>query len=214
MKTILCYGDSNTWGAVPATGQRHPEDVRWTGILARELGAEYRIVEDGLSGRTTVWDDPFEGYRNGLDGLGYSIHSTKPIDLAVVMLGSNDLNYTDAYGYYKGLGVLTDHLLHAQVFYPARQSVFRGEPKILLVSPITLHPDVARLRPEIHLSDKYADSCQFAAYTRRLAEEKGVPWMDAAEFAEPSVLDCLHMDAENHRILGEAIARKILTLFE
>ncbi len=212
MKTILCYGDSNTWGYIPMTGLRYPEDVRWTGVAAKELGPDYRIMEDGLNGRRTVWDDPFDGYRNGLEGLGYRLHSAKPLDMVVLMLGSNDLNHTDAFGYYKGLGVMVDRLLNAQTFYPSNEKVFRDGPKVLLVSPITLHPDVAKLRPEIHMSDKYPDSCQFAAYTRRLAEEKGVPWMDAAEFARPSVPDCLHMDAENHRLLGQAIARKIKTI--
>jgi lysophospholipase L1-like esterase len=65
MKTILCYGDSNTWGYDPATGERHARDERWPGVLRRELGDGYLIIEEGLNGRTTVWDDPIEGYKNG-----------------------------------------------------------------------------------------------------------------------------------------------------
>ena len=61
MKTILCYGDSNTWGYEPATKERYSRAERWTGILQRELGADYYVVEEGLNGRTTVWDDPIEG---------------------------------------------------------------------------------------------------------------------------------------------------------
>lgn len=65
MKTIVCYGDSNTWGYDPASSTRFAPDVRWTGVMAAELGAGYRVVEEGLSGRTTVWEDPIEEHRNG-----------------------------------------------------------------------------------------------------------------------------------------------------
>ena len=69
IKTILCYGDSNTWGWNPATQDRHSRDERWTGVLRRALGDGYLIVEEGLNGRTTVWDDPIEGYKSGKEYL-------------------------------------------------------------------------------------------------------------------------------------------------
>jgi lysophospholipase L1-like esterase len=65
MKTVLCYGDSNTWGYDPLTQDRFPRDTRWPGILRHELGEGYLVIEEGLNGRTTVWDDPIEGYKNG-----------------------------------------------------------------------------------------------------------------------------------------------------
>jgi hypothetical protein len=69
MRTILCYGDSNTWGYEPATGKRFPEDMRWPGVLARELGSGFRVIEEALNGRTTVRDDPVEEYKSGKDYL-------------------------------------------------------------------------------------------------------------------------------------------------
>ena len=58
-KTILCYGDSNTFGYVPAGGGKwYPEDVRWTGVLQDDLGDAYRVIEEGCSGRTTDIDPP------------------------------------------------------------------------------------------------------------------------------------------------------------
>jgi lysophospholipase L1-like esterase len=60
MKTILCYGDSNTWGYSPSTQDRYGRDERWSGVLRKELGADYLVIEEGLGGRTTVWDDPIE----------------------------------------------------------------------------------------------------------------------------------------------------------
>ena len=91
MKTILCYGDSNTWGYDPSSQQRFGPEERWTGVLQKELGMEYRIIEEGLNGRTTVWDDPIEGFKNGMSYLIPCIESHKPFDLITIMLGTNDL---------------------------------------------------------------------------------------------------------------------------
>lgn len=213
MKKILCYGDSNTWGFIPATAHRYPEDVRWTGVLAKQLGPEYQILEDGISGRTTVWDSPLAPYRNGLEGLGYSLLRTKPLDLVVIMLGCNDLYHTDAFGYYRGLSRVARRVLGAQEYYHDSSPVFRNSPKLLLVSPPTTHPDVARIRPELGLDGKYEESCKFAAYTERLAAELNVPWADAAVCAAASELDGLHLTPEGHLALGKMLAEKIREIF-
>ena len=98
MKSILCFGDSNTWGYDPATKTRFSRDKRWTGLLQKYLGNKYYIVEEGLNGRTTNIDEKEEynlGYfrknRSSLDLLPGLIESHYPLDLIVVMLGTNDL---------------------------------------------------------------------------------------------------------------------------
>jgi len=91
MKTILCYGDSNTWGYNPLTKERYSREERWTGILQKELGEDYEVIEEGLNGRTTVWDDPIEGYKNGKEYLIPCLESHRPVDLVIIMLGTNDL---------------------------------------------------------------------------------------------------------------------------
>ena len=90
--TILCYGDSNTWGFVPGSeGERFSWEERWPGVLQGELGADYRVIEEGLSGRTTVLDNPLEPYRNGREYLLPCLQSHQPLDLVVIFLGTNDL---------------------------------------------------------------------------------------------------------------------------
>lgn len=212
MKKILCYGDSNTWGFIPTTGQRYASDVRWTGVLGELLGPDYEIVEDGISGRTTVWDDPFHLSRNGLDGLGYGLLRAKPIDLVVLMLGINDLYYTDAFGYYRGLSQIARRILGAEEFYHDSSPMYKEKPKLLLVSPVIMHPNIGKIRPELNLGDKYEEACKFAAYTKQLAEELNVPWMDAAEYASASEADGLHLTPEGHTALGKAFAEKIRTI--
>ena len=91
MKRILCYGDSNTWGYDPATQERFDRATRWTGVLRTTLGDGYEILEEGLNGRTTVWDDPIEGYKNGHTYLVPCLETHRPVDLVVLMLGTNDL---------------------------------------------------------------------------------------------------------------------------
>ena len=92
MKTILCYGDSNTYGYRPDNGMRYDEEIRWTGRLASILGREeYRVIEEGCNGRTTVFDDPEDPWKNGLPYLKPCLNTHKPIDIVILMLGSNDL---------------------------------------------------------------------------------------------------------------------------
>ncbi len=90
MKTILCYGDSLTWGYDPRDGTRYPFDQRWPGALEQELGSGFRVIEEALSGRTTVADSPLLPNRSGLKMLEPLLESHAPIDLCILMLGTND----------------------------------------------------------------------------------------------------------------------------
>src|SRR6185503_8445357 len=97
---ILVYGDSLSWGIIPNTRQRHPFDVRWPGVMEGELaraGRPVRIVEDCLNGRRTVWEDPFKPGRNGLVGLAQRIEVNSPLELVVLMLGTNDFQSIHQY---------------------------------------------------------------------------------------------------------------------
>ena len=91
MKTILCYGDSNTYGYDPETGFRYPYEDRWTTILQKRLGDEALVIPEGLNGRTTCFEDEIRPGRNGFAYLEPCLHSHGPIDLVVLMLGTNDL---------------------------------------------------------------------------------------------------------------------------
>lgn len=209
MKRILCFGDSNTWGYVPGTGERYPDDVRWTGVVQNLLGQSYKIIEDGINGRTTVWENPYLTCRSGIEGIGYSLLSARPLDLVVVMLGTNDLVYTNGYGYSQGLPQILRRILHAQGFYQDTSKIFTNGPKVLLVSPVRLHPDVERIKPDAPIGARYADSCRFAEWTAQVAKEYNVPWVDAAAVAGSSEVDGLHLTPEGHRAIGELVAAKI-----
>ena len=93
MRTILCFGDSNTWGANPGAGARHPRHQRWPNVLAQQLGAAYEVIAEGQPGRTTVWPDPIEGVKCGKDYLIPCLQSHAPLDLVILLLGTNDLKH-------------------------------------------------------------------------------------------------------------------------
>ena len=93
MKRILCFGDSNTYGYKPDRSGQFNENIRWTGLLSKSLGDDFTINEDGVCGRTLAIDDPMFVSRNGLKSIENSIRSNSPIDLLIIMLGTNDLKY-------------------------------------------------------------------------------------------------------------------------
>lgn len=209
-KVILCYGDSNTWGYCPETARLYPPDVRWTGVLARRLGEGFRVIEEGLGGRTTVFDDPWRtGYRNGWKGLGYALLSGKPLDAVILMLGTNDLKFTDVYGSARGAEQLVKALKNADIVYGGSSPVFRGQPRILLAAPIAVDRCVDDRPVPSSLKGRHETSLLFGREYARVAAALEVDFLDAALYAHASARDGVHMDAASHQRLGEAMAQKI-----
>ena len=202
-KTVLCYGDSNTWGYDPATQERYPRDERWTGVLRRELGEGYLVIEEGLNGRTTVWDDPIEGYKNGKEYLIPCLETHKPIDLVVIMLGTNDLKMrfsVPACDVAAGAGALVDIV--------AKSETGPGDsaPLVLLIAP----PPFARLTEFAETFEGGAAKSKMLSHHFRLvAEERGCALLDASEVIISSDVDGIHFDLSEHRKLGEAVAARV-----
>jgi lysophospholipase L1-like esterase len=208
MKIVLCYGDSNTWGYNPITGKRFSRDERWTGVLRQKLGAEYHVIEEGLNGRTTVWDDPIEGYKNGKEYLIPCLQSHRPIDLVVIMLGTNDLKKrfsVSAYDIANAAGVLVDVVQRSDAGPEGHP------PKVLLMAP----PPVGKLTEFAEMfEDAEVKSRKFSEYYRRVAEEYGCMLLDTSEVIVSSDLDGIHFEAGEHQKLGEAVAALVKNFFE
>lgn len=210
---ILCYGDSNTWGYDPATGNRFQKADRWAGVLAAALGDAYEVIEEGLNGRTTVWDDPVEGlHKNGLPYLKACLESHAPLDLVVIMLGTNDLKQRfslPASDIADGAGVLAHWALHSLAGRDDKP------PQVLLISPIEVSDRITdNSLKDTHLGlmfgpDSVARSRQFKTWYQMVADSLGCPCLHAADFAQASSLDAIHLDAVGHHALGEAVARTI-----
>jgi lysophospholipase L1-like esterase len=195
-KTILCYGDSNTWGTDPASGTRLPAAQRWPGAMADALGAGYRIIEEGLPGRTTVFE---HRYREGLNGrtyLGPCLNSHAPLDLVIIMLGTNDMDASYNAGVLSvagGAGLLA--------------GMAKAFADVLLVAPPPLQPMPDLLAAEFE--GGHDKSRRLPEALRDTAADLGVHFFDASEVARFSEIDGLHLDAENSIALGRALAARV-----
>jgi len=199
MKQLLCYGDSNTWGLIPGTRQRYPWGVRWTSILQEKLTfRNVRVIEEGLCGRTTVFEDAYRENRNGLRLLSPVLETNTPVDAVVIMLGTNDCKAyfnLSAYQIAKGMEQCIGKLLTC---IPAD--------RILLVSPIHLGEDVWKPEFDPEFNQKSVEVSKELKYEYgRLAEATGVHLLAASDYAGPGDVDQEHMTEEGHRALAEAI---------
>lgn len=212
MKNILFYGDSNTWGFNPENAGRYEYDERWVTICSKELGEEYHCIPSGLNGRTTIYDDPWKGCRNGVDGLDYALQTHKPLHLCVIMLGTNDLKFTDAQGSARGMEHLIHMLMTANRRYHLSSPVFPEGEKVLLISPVRIRGSIGSGWEDPVLWKQLTDeeeSIRLTDLYQQIAVRYQTEFFDAAQVAEPSPADGVHLGRDGHRTLGLAIASKI-----
>lgn len=208
-KRILCFGDSLTWGYDPETHVRFPEENRWTMVLQNILGDAYTVIEEGQNGRTIATDDPSEGEKNGLKYIGPCLESQRPLDLVIIMLGSNDFKRKFAYSSMDIAGEMQIFLEKVITYNHFR---CRDEFQILLVSP----PHVGESIRTSWLGDCFGYenarklSLEMSAWYQKLADMYHCRFLDAAEYVTASEIDGCHLDAENQRKFGKVIADYIL----
>ena len=207
MVNILCYGDSNTYGFDPDTKGRFDKEIRWTGVLQNLLGKDYNVIGEGLNGRTTVFDDPVDDWKNGLNYVRGIVCTHRPVDVFVIMLGTNDLKTcfgADVDSIRAGLEAVVDSALETL----EKKQGFR--PKCLIVSPAPLtnvsEGDFAGSFDE----ESVNKSRMLAAAFETLSRDKGVYFLDCGEATMPSATDGVHLDSKGHKLLGTAIGYKLL----
>lgn len=213
MKTVLCYGDSLTWGYDAETLGRHALENRWPSVLQKALGAEVQVIAEGLNGRTTAYDDHLADCdRNGARVLPTILHTHDPIDLIVIMLGANDMKPVvcgTAFGAVQGMERLVELVRH-HVWSFERDE----QPEILIVSPPPLC-ETANTAFAAMFAGGIEQSEMLATLFADLADETGCGFFDAGSVAQTTPLDGVHLDAENTRAIGrglEPVARMMLGL--
>ena len=199
MKQILCFGDSNTFGLIPGTGNRYDWNIRWTGILDKNLREKgYRIIEEGLCGRTTVFDDSFREGRKGADILPTLLESHNPIDIVILMLGTNDCK-TIYNATAETIGKGIQRLLQ-QIKQKSPQA------KIILVSPIYLGQGVGEKGFDSEFDDSSVETSEnLHKVYNRIADENEIYYLKASGYANPSPQDREHLDENGHRKLAEGL---------
>lgn len=206
MKTILCYGDSNTYGLKSDLTGRYPRDVRWTGLLQKKLGEDYYVIEEGLGGRTTVWDDPIEDHKNGKKYLLPCLDSHKPLDLVVIMLGTNDLKARFSVTPFD-IGASMENLI--RTILKSDAGIDFQPPQILLVTPVPIHSvgrneDLDQMIPDMEERSKALDF-----YYRSIAERYHLAYMNPGNAVEINEMDGIHYTPEGHRQMADLMTAKI-----
>jgi len=202
MKSVLVYGDSLSWGIVPGTRARLPFEKRWPGVMENALQGRIRVIEDCLNGRRTVWEDPFKAGRNGLVGLGARMEIYSPLSLAIVMLGSNDFQFSTPFNTpwtsSQGVAAIVNEMRRAPI------EPGMSPPPILVVAPPTLRKAEGQAMPKFEGAELRAVG--LAAALKQVAADLGCTFFDANSVARTSVVDGVHLDEEQHALLGTALA--------
>ena len=204
MDHILIYGDSLTWGIIPGTRQRLAAERRWPSVLEQNLrqrGSDVRIVEDCLNGRRTVWDDPFKPGRNGLVGLEQRIEVNSPLPLVILMLGTNDfqsVHQNAAWQSSQGIAALVRATRRAPI------EPGMPVPRVLIVAPPPIRT------PAGEMTQKFAGGAEKGAGVseayQRVASELDCAFFDAGRVIHTSEIDGVHLDADQHEVLGRELA--------
>jgi len=204
MRRILCFGDSNTWGFEPGTGRRYGPDVRWSGLLQRKLQASAVVIEEGLNGRAAVYPDLISGRSSAQPYLSDCLASHAPLDLVILMLGTNDMKARFGLGAYdiaEGVGALVDAVKNSHA------GAEDGSPDILIVCPAPIEKLVD------HRVDLFAGaeekSASLDGHLMRVAEARGVRALPIRDHVRPSPVDGIHLDIAAHAVLAQLIADAI-----
>jgi lysophospholipase L1-like esterase len=190
---------------------RYAKGDRWTGILQERLGADHHIIEEGLPGRTTVWSDPLEGYKSGKEYLIPCLESHAPLDMCIIMLGTNDLKKRFSVTPFDiGTGVLT--LVKMAEASWSQSPLYSGRelPKMLVIIPPPIK-EIGFLAEMFEGGEQ--KSARLAETYRRIEQISSAHILDAAQYIVVSELDGIHFDRQDHRILGNVVADKVNEMF-
>ena len=206
MRSVLCFGDSNTWGYDPETGARFARDVRWPGRLQTSLGSDWHVVEEGLNGRTATLDSPVALGKNGLTYLRPCLDSHAPLAAVLIALGTNDL--AERYSL-TATDVARAAALLAYVVARSEAGVDGAAPLPILVCP----PRVGETTWEEDWASAAAKSAALPERFRAVAAEGGFELIDLGEVTRFSHLDGIHLDADGHAAVAELVERTLRRLF-
>ncbi len=214
---ILCYGDSNTWGCIghweewDRPSERYAPECRWPCVLQNDLGNKYNVIAEGLGGRTTIYDVPGEEWKNGEPYLIPCLNSHRPLDLVIIMLGTNDLQYKKDMTQQDlsiGISRLVDIVQQNRKAGRGFQS-----PKILIIAPIEVQP--ADPNGRILIYPRFRGdigrnlSLKFPEVYEAVAKDKNCFFINAQDYATPGPADGIHFDPDSHIRLGHGVAKYI-----
>ncbi len=211
-RTLLCFGDSNTYGTPPMASLTEPHRrfdaaTRWPRLVAGHLGAGWEVVEQGLPGRTAQFPDTVMGaHMNGAEGLKIALESCGPIDALTIMLGTNDVKAAYAVPAEQVAAGIAGLLCVA--LSQAMQDRHGGF-RVLVICPTPV--EEAGCLKAIFWGGR-ARALALPPVYRDLAEVFGVGFLDAGEHVAVSPIDGVHLDEAGHAVLGRVVADAVVRL--
>ena len=212
-RTVLCFGDSNTHGTRALRHaldiRRFAADVRWPGQMAAILGDDWHVIEEGHPSRTTVHDDPVEGaHKNGLTVLPALLDSHRPLDLIIIMLGTNDLKMRYSL---PAMDIAASLQRLLTCISTSISGPELGTPKVLIVAPV---PIIETGFLAEMFEGGAAKSRKLADYFAAVAKRNNVEFFDAGSVAKADPVDGIHLIAEDHAAIGSAIAAAVTKMMD
>lgn len=138
------------------------------------------------------------------------LNSHKPVDIVILMLGTNDLKesfHLTAEEIADGAGILVGVI---KEFTQFKQGFV---PKIILVSPPEIGTGIKSSPFYGSFSEDAIEvSKKFPRYYKEVAEKNGCVFLNAAEYIYPSETDSLHLTPEGHGVLAEKLADVVKNL--
>lgn len=208
MKNIFCYGDSITWGFDPVTWSRYEYKDRWTSVLQENLGPGFFVTVNALQGRTTTWEHPFLPFRNGKEPLMMLLESNAPVDLVIIMLGTNDIiSMLNKCAEESASGMLS----LIRIIYQSLSGPDGGIPKVMIISP----PVIGNLSGfmSLYYNKRKGESIKLAQYHKTFSEQFGCNFIDSNDFIKVCEPDGLHISRESQNILGMKVAEEVRKIF-
>ena len=219
-KSILCFGDSNTWGFIPGRFnpktlymERYQKEIRWPGFMGEILGNQYDVIEEGLNGRTTNVEYPELEARSGVSYILPCLYSHSPLDIIILQLGINDLK--DIFN--RNIQDISDGIIEIIDLIQNTQygSDMQSAPQILLLAPPPLeHEGYTDADNNLIFFGGMKTSLQFHHYFFQIAEKKNVHYLNLADHVKYSQIDGLHLDDVGHRIIGKLLSEKLIKIFQ
>lgn len=203
IKRILCYGDSNTWGAIPGSDHRYAKDIRWKAVLQSLLGEMYEVVSEGLCGRV-LKSNVASSEKNGINYILPAVLSAEPLEWIIIMLGTNDVK--DKYGL--SSEDIANNLRETISIIKNAEIENKENLKILIVCP----PNI--IENEQILASSFKEGVnkikELPVLYKKVAEETNSIFLNAGGYVSSSEIDCIHLDADAHLKLAEVIKDIIL----
>lgn len=208
-KTVLLYGDSFFWGVFASTGKRHQQQDRVNVVCQQELGGSFEVINEGLRGRTMFGENGSFPERDGLTQFGPIFASHLPVDVVVIMLGSNDINTTTNHSA-EEIASSLDHYKEKMKYWCDFMKF--DIPKVIVLAPPHINEaELVVFRELFGGSDKFIDP--LAAELENKTQQLGWNFLDLRPVVDSKGMDGLHLDPEQSRVLGKKIADTIKSTF-